>query len=63
MYVGLVAMLLSWAVWLAAPWVSMGPPAVMVYLLRFQILSEERLISSKFGRDCDEYWTRVRPWL
>jgi protein-S-isoprenylcysteine O-methyltransferase Ste14 len=63
MYLGLVALLLGWAVWLAVPWVFLGPPALMLFLLRFQILPEECVMSSKFGRDYDDYRKRVRRWL
>jgi protein-S-isoprenylcysteine O-methyltransferase Ste14 len=63
MYVGLTAELVGWAVWLSAPWVFLGPVALMLYLTRFQIIPEERVMSSKFGRDYDEYRKRVRRWL
>lgn len=62
-YVGLVAVLLGWAVWLGVPWVFLGPPALMLFLLRFQILPEERVMASKFGRDYQDYRRRVRRWL
>jgi protein-S-isoprenylcysteine O-methyltransferase Ste14 len=41
----------------------LGPVALMLYLTRFQIIPEERIMSSKFGRDYDEYRKRVRRWL
>jgi protein-S-isoprenylcysteine O-methyltransferase Ste14 len=63
MYVGLTAELVGWAVWLSAPWVFLGPVALMLYLTRFQIIPEERVMSSKFGRDYNEYRKRVRRWL
>jgi protein-S-isoprenylcysteine O-methyltransferase Ste14 len=63
MYVGLTAVLLGWAVWLSVPWALLGPVALMVYLTRFQIIPEERVMSSKFGPDYDEYRKRVRRWL
>ena len=63
MYVGLTAGLLGWAVWLSVPWVFLGPPALMLFLWRFQIIPEERVMSSKFGRDYDDYRKRVRRWL
>lgn len=63
MYVGLTAVLVGWAVWLSVPWVFLGPVALMLYLTRFQIIPEERVMSSKFGRDYDEYRRRVRRWL
>jgi protein-S-isoprenylcysteine O-methyltransferase Ste14 len=63
MYVGLTALLVGWAIWLAAPWVFLGPVALVLYLTRFQIIPEERVMSAKFGRDYNEYRKRVRRWL
>ena len=63
MYVGLTAVLVGWAVWLSVPWVFLGPLVLMLFLTRFQIIPEERIMSSKFGRDYDEYCKRVRRWL
>ena len=63
MYVGLTAELVGWAVWLSVPWVFLGPVALMLYLTRFQIVPEEHVMSSKFGRNYDDYRKRVRRWL
>jgi protein-S-isoprenylcysteine O-methyltransferase Ste14 len=63
MYLGLTAELVGWAVWLSVPWVLLGPVALVLFLTRFQIIPEERVMSSKFGRDYDEYRARVRRWL
>ena len=63
MYVGLTSVLVGWAIWLSAPWVILGPVTLMLYLTRFQIVPEERVMSSKFGRDYAQYRERVRRWL
>lgn len=63
MYVGLTSLLVGWAVWLSVPWVFLGPVALALFLTRFQIIPEERVMSAKFGRDYDEYRKRVRRWL
>ncbi len=63
MYVGLTAVLLGWAVRLSVPWVFLGPVALGLFLTRFQIVPEERVLSSKFGRPYDDYRQRVRRWL
>jgi len=63
MYVGLTAELVGWAIWLSAPWALLGPVALMLYLTRFQIAPEERVMSSKFGGAYDDYRKRVRRWL
>lgn len=63
MYVGLTALLTTWAVWLAVPLSLLGPLAFALFTHRFQILPEERVMSAKFGRDYDEYRRRVRRWM
>jgi protein-S-isoprenylcysteine O-methyltransferase Ste14 len=63
MYVGLAALLLGWAVYLAAPWVLLGPVLFVLFITRFQIIPEERVLSSKFGKEYSEYKQRVRRWL
>jgi protein-S-isoprenylcysteine O-methyltransferase Ste14 len=63
MYVGLTALLVGWAVWLSVPWVFLGPVGFMLFLTRFQINPEERIMSAKFGRNYDGYRKRVRRWL
>jgi protein-S-isoprenylcysteine O-methyltransferase Ste14 len=63
MYVGLTALLLTWAVWLAVPWTLLGPVIFALFTHHFQILPEERVMSAKFGREYDEYRQRVRRWL
>ena len=63
MYVGFAALLLGWAVYLAVPWVLLGPVAFILFITRFQIIPEERALSSKFGREYREYQERVRRWL
>ncbi len=63
MYVGLTALHTGWAIRLSVPWVLLGPVALMLYLTRFQIIPEERVMSSKFGRDYNDYRNRVRRWL
>ena len=63
MYAGLTAILVGWAFWLSVPWVFLGPVALMLFLTRFQIIPEERVMSSKFGREYDDYRKRVRRWL
>jgi protein-S-isoprenylcysteine O-methyltransferase Ste14 len=63
MYVGLTAVLVGWAIRLSVPWLFLGPVAFMLYMTRFQIIPEERVMSSKFGRAFDDYRQRVRRWL
>ena len=63
MYVGLLFVLLGWAAFLAAPWSLVGPVAFVLYISRFQITPEERVLTPLFGEAYNNYKTRVRRWL
>ena len=63
MYVGLVFVLVAWAVYLSCAWALLGPVAFVLYMNRFQIRPEERALSSLFGRRYEDYKSGVRRWL
>ena len=63
MYVGFTAMLVGWAVCLAAPWALVGPVAFVLFTNRFQIIPEERVMRDKFGQAYDDYQAQVRRWI
>jgi len=63
MYVGLTALLLSWALWLGAPAALLGPVAFALLIARYQIMPEERALLAKFGDSYTAYCRRVRRWL
>ena len=63
MYVGMVFILLAWAVYLASPWALFGPLAFAAYITRFQIKPEERVLAARFGDEFAGYQARVRRWL
>jgi protein-S-isoprenylcysteine O-methyltransferase Ste14 len=63
MYVGFLFVLLAWAALLAAPWSLLGPIGFMVYLSRFQIMPEERVLATMFGPAYAQYKASVRRWL
>jgi protein-S-isoprenylcysteine O-methyltransferase Ste14 len=63
MYVGFTVLLLAWATYLAIPWTLLGPTFFVIFMTRFQIIPEERVMSSKFGTAYEEYRKRVRRWL
>jgi protein-S-isoprenylcysteine O-methyltransferase Ste14 len=63
MYVGLLLVLVAWAIFLSSAWALLGPLALVFYLNRFQIAPEERVLSSMFGADYSVYKSRVRRWL
>ncbi len=63
MYVGMAFFLTAWAVWLAQPLALLGPVAFVLYISRFQIAPEERILSEIFGEEFAAYKARVRRWL
>lgn len=63
MYLGMLAVLLGWAAWLAAPWALLGPAAFVAFIGRFQITPEERVLRRLFGAEYDAYTRRVRRWI
>jgi protein-S-isoprenylcysteine O-methyltransferase Ste14 len=63
MYLGLLLILTSWAIWLSTMVSLLGLPLLAIYLARFQILPEERVLRAKFGSDWTDYERHVRRWL
>jgi len=63
MYVGTLFFLVAWAVYLAQPLALLGPVAFVLYIGRFQIAPEERILSVRFGDEFADYKARVRRWL
>lgn len=63
MYVGLLLVLLAWAVGLSSPEALVGPVAFVLYINRFQIGPEERVLTARFGSEYEAYKARVRRWL
>jgi len=63
MYVGLLFVLVAWAVFLSSAWALVGPMVFMLYTNRFQIIPEERALAALFGAEFDAYTARVRRWL
>ena len=63
MYVGMLLLLVAWAVFLASPWALAGPLLFFAWIDRFQIAPEERVLERKFGTAFDAYRRRVRRWL
>ena len=62
-YLGDLAVLVAWAVFLAAPWMLAGPVVFMAYIGRFQIAPEERALADRFGEAYRDYRMVVRRWL
>jgi protein-S-isoprenylcysteine O-methyltransferase Ste14 len=63
MYVGLMLVLLAWAVVLGSPLSLAGPVLFIIYMNRFQIGPEEAVMAAKFGDAYETYRARVRRWI
>lgn len=63
MYVGFAFLLLGWALALGEPLAFLGVPAFVLFITRFQILPEERALTTLFGAEFEHYCTTVRRWL
>jgi protein-S-isoprenylcysteine O-methyltransferase Ste14 len=51
MYLGMLMVLLAWAVYLSSPWALLGLVAFVIYIDRFQIAPEEKALTTLFGTD------------
>ncbi|PTN11081.1 methyltransferase family protein [Nitrosomonas aestuarii] len=63
MYVGVVLFLLAWGVYLSALLPLAGLPFFIMYITRFQIQPEERVLMDIFGEQYSSYAKNVRRWL
>jgi protein-S-isoprenylcysteine O-methyltransferase Ste14 len=63
MYVGSGFLLLAWAVYLDALLALAGVVVFVLYITRFQIRPEERVLAALFGEQYTSYAARVRRWL
>jgi len=63
MYLGLLLVLLAWAVFLSNPVALVFVPLFVLYINRFQVTPEERALSSLFGGEFSAYKDKVRRWL
>ena len=63
MYLGMLLVLIGWAVYLARPWALLVLPVFVAYMNRFQIGPEERVLERIFGAEFEAYRRRVRRWL
>jgi protein-S-isoprenylcysteine O-methyltransferase Ste14 len=63
MYLGMAMILVAWAVFLAAPWPFAGPVFWVLYMNRFQINPEEKILAAMFGEEYSRYAASVRRWL
>ena len=63
MYLGLLLILIGWAVFISNILAFVVLPAFVIYINRFQIDPEERALASRFRDDFVQYASRVRRWL
>lgn len=63
MYVGFALLLFAWAMSLASPWSLIGAMLFIIYMDRFQIMPEERVLLELFGNEYEQYQANVRRWL
>ncbi|MBL8296582.1 MAG: isoprenylcysteine carboxylmethyltransferase family protein [Bryobacterales bacterium] len=63
MYLGFLLILLGWAAFLSNVLALVVLPAFVLYMNRFQIAPEERVLASLFADDYAAYRARVRRWL
>ncbi|OUR66375.1 hypothetical protein A9Q73_07285 [Bermanella sp. 47_1433_sub80_T6] len=63
MYLGMLLVLIAWADYLDNLLGFSGAVIFMLYITRFQILPEERILLDNFGEDFQTYLNSVRRWL
>ncbi|KXO12703.1 putative protein-S-isoprenylcysteine methyltransferase [Moritella sp. JT01] len=63
MYVGFALFLLSWGVYLSSPWTVLGIVGFVFYMNKYQIIPEERALTTIFGAEFTLYLSQVRRWL
>ncbi len=63
MYLGMLLLLLGWAVFLTNVLVFVFPAAYVPLMNRLQIIPEEKALAAKFGADFTAYQSKVRRWL
>jgi len=63
MYAGLLLLLTAWGLYLWSLWPVLGPVFFFVYVSRFQIIPEERILKKLFGAPYHQYLQDVRRWL
>lgn len=63
MYLGILLMLIAWAVFLGNALSLLFAFVFALYIHRYQIRPEERFLQEKFGPDFTSYKARVRAWI
>jgi protein-S-isoprenylcysteine O-methyltransferase Ste14 len=63
MYLALLLLLIAWAIYLSNLAAFAAIPFFVAYMNRFQIIPEEKTLTSLFGSEYEAYRKRVRRWL
>jgi protein-S-isoprenylcysteine O-methyltransferase Ste14 len=63
MYLGMLMVLLGWAVYLTSPAALVGVLGFWAFIGHFQVRPEEHALAGLFGRAFTDYTSRVRRWL
>jgi protein-S-isoprenylcysteine O-methyltransferase Ste14 len=63
MYLSLLFLLVGWVVYLSNISTLVLIPFFVAYINRFQIMPEERALSSLFGKEYEAYCEKVKRWL
>jgi len=62
-YLGMLLVMLGFAVALASPAAAVLSALFVLYLNRFQIVPEERVLAASLGQEYVDYVQRVRRWI
>ena len=63
MYLALLIILLAWGLWLGNAFNTIVAASFVAYMNKFQILPEEEVLKSKFGKEYEKYMIKVRRWF
>lgn len=63
MYLGMMLILLGWAIALSNALSLISSTAFVLYMNRFQISAEERMLLALFRQEYSDYQKKVRRWL
>lgn len=63
MYLGLVLLLIGWAIWLGSVGPLVVPPLFVIVITVVQIIPEERALHERFGQEYVSYQRRVARWV
>ncbi len=63
MYLALLMILLSWALWLGNAFNTLTAAGFVYYMNAYQIKPEEKQLNKLFGAEYRQYCTQVRRWF